>query len=181
MRRLFFRVYLALALVLAGSLAVLWLLAPAPDEMDVRYQVEQRLALPPDEVSSRLNRAETPDERERERAALEHELGDVLFAVVNLARHLALDAETALAAANRRFIARFQHMERTCEDRNTPLASLDEAALDRPWEAAKHAERRGPSISRSAAGRSVRMPLACTASRRGVAVVRTANPSPAMP
>lgn len=100
-----------------------------------------------DEIERALPGTGTPPTLS-ERAALEHELGDVLFAVVNLARHLALDAETALSAANRRFTARFQHMEQACQaNADATLAALDETALDRLWEAAKQAERRGELTS----------------------------------
>ena len=45
-------------------------------------------------------------------AAVEHELGDVLFTIVNMARFLRINPEEALRKANNRFIARFQYMER---------------------------------------------------------------------
>ena len=66
-----------------------------------------------------------------------HELGDVLFALVNLGRWLALDPEEALRAANRRWIERFYAAERLARDRGEDLAALDAAGKDRLWDAAK--------------------------------------------
>ena len=70
--------------------------------------------------------------------AVHAELGDLLFTVVNLARHLQVDPETALRAANARFEARVAHVEAGLPASGQP-ASADE--LDRLWNAAKDAER----------------------------------------
>jgi MazG family protein len=72
-------------------------------------------------------------------AAIEAEIGDLLFSAVNLARKLGVDAETALAGSNKRFIARFQHIEQTlsAEGRRVEDTPLEE--LDRIWELAKDA------------------------------------------
>ncbi len=67
-------------------------------------------------------------------AAVREELGDLLFSVANLARHLGVDPEDALAAANRKFEGRFRAME--AGEKGT-LADLDEAALEARWQAAK--------------------------------------------
>lgn len=61
------------------------------------------------------------------------ELGDVLFTVVNLARHLNVDPELALRGAIERFISRFEAME----EMGGPLAGLSLAELDDLWERAK--------------------------------------------
>jgi tetrapyrrole methylase family protein/MazG family protein len=69
--------------------------------------------------------------------ALAREVGDLLFAVVNLARHLTIDPERELRAASRRFRERFQHIERalTAQGRSPVDATL--AELDALWEEAK--------------------------------------------
>jgi tetrapyrrole methylase family protein/MazG family protein len=74
------------------------------------------------------------------RDALTSELGDLLFAVVNLARHLNVDPEVALARANRRFAARFRSVEAAASDRGVALADLPLEELDALWEDAKRAE-----------------------------------------
>jgi MazG family protein len=70
-------------------------------------------------------------------AAVEAEIGDLLFSAVNLARKLGVDAETALAGANKRFSSRFRHIEQTlrAEGHEVEGTSLEE--LDRLWEQAK--------------------------------------------
>jgi tetrapyrrole methylase family protein / MazG family protein len=69
--------------------------------------------------------------------ALAREVGDLLFAVVNLARHLTIDPERELRAASRRFRERFQHIERAlrAQGRSPVGATLEE--LDALWEEAK--------------------------------------------
>ena len=73
--------------------------------------------------------------------ALSSEVGDLLFAVVNLARHLEVDPEAALRGANAKFERRFAHIEnRLAEGGQTPeRASLDE--MERLWAEAKAEER----------------------------------------
>ena len=73
--------------------------------------------------------------------ALSGEVGDLLFAAVNLARHLEVDPEAALRGANAKFERRFAHIEsRLAEGGRTPEgASLDE--MERLWDEAKTGER----------------------------------------
>jgi len=68
-------------------------------------------------------------------ARIADEVGDLLFSVVNLARHLGVDPEQALRAAAARFERRFRTMEK-----EGTLAGLSLEELDRRWEAAKEAE-----------------------------------------
>ncbi|MBW7949482.1 MAG: nucleoside triphosphate pyrophosphohydrolase [Pseudorhodoplanes sp.] len=79
------------------------------------------------------------------RAEAEDEIGDLLFAVVNLARHLAVDPDAALRRTNAKFEQRFRHIERALAVRGRTLdqASLDE--MEALWVEAKHAERAGGS------------------------------------
>jgi XTP/dITP diphosphohydrolase/ATP diphosphatase len=66
--------------------------------------------------------------------AIEAELGDLLFTVVNLGRHLDVDAEMALRGCNRRFRQRFRQMELASTE---PLESLGPAELEELWTQAK--------------------------------------------
>ncbi len=69
------------------------------------------------------------------------ELGDLLFAVVNVARHLGVDAEGSLRAATAKFRARFEGVELLAADRGLALRSLDLAALDALWDEVKASAR----------------------------------------
>ncbi len=73
--------------------------------------------------------------------AIDEEFGDLLFVVANLARHLKLDPEASLRAANQKFVRRFRYIEeRLAADGRTPSDS-DLAEMDALWNDAKAKER----------------------------------------
>jgi len=74
----------------------------------------------------------------RKREDIDEEFGDLLFAVVNLARHLDVDPEAALVAANRKFERRFRDMERAVLASGRKFSELSLETLDQEWRAAKH-------------------------------------------
>lgn len=74
---------------------------------------------------------------------LRAELGDLLFAVVNLCRHHGVDAEQALKGCNRRFENRFAHMERQLAAQGTDVHEANQASLEVAWEAAKRQPDKG--------------------------------------
>lgn len=84
-----------------------------------------------------------------ERSAIEQELGDVFFALVNYARHLGVDAEAALRGTNDRFRARFSHVESRVRalhgdwprDGAKATKGIPLAELDGYWDEAKALER----------------------------------------
>jgi len=96
-----------------------------PDINGVRDKVDEELA-ELDETLLEQNAARTAEE-----------LGDLLFAVVNLARHLEIDPEQALVNANRKFERRFRKMESDVADADASLAEFDIDALEEKWQAAK--------------------------------------------
>lgn len=69
--------------------------------------------------------------------AIADEMGDLLFAVVNLVRKNNLDAETVLAASTEKFIARFHAMESELQKQGRKLGEVDLAALDEIWNRVK--------------------------------------------
>lgn len=70
-------------------------------------------------------------------SAIEDELGDLLFTVVNLARKLHLDAETALHRSTRKFSTRFRAVEQLASARGITLEKLTLAELDQLWDEVK--------------------------------------------
>lgn len=98
-----------------------------PDAAGVFEKIREEL----DELTGAFAQ-EQPDS-----ARLREELGDLLFAVVNLARHLALDPEQSLRVANAKFQARFSHIEKRLNEqgRDPKDATLEE--LDALWQEAK--------------------------------------------
>ncbi|MFO1036562.1 MAG: nucleoside triphosphate pyrophosphohydrolase [Geminicoccaceae bacterium] len=66
-----------------------------------------------------------------------HEVGDILFTVAHLARHLGVDAETALREANHRFETRFRAMEAEAAESRTHLAERSAEELEAAWQRAK--------------------------------------------
>ncbi len=98
------------------------------DLTDVVAKVEEEL----EEVKASINAAETE--------ATAMELGDLLFAIVNLCRFMEIQAEETLRQANRKFMWRFKWMEAELERRGTNFEAQDLESLDAIWEAAKKAE-----------------------------------------
>lgn len=78
---------------------------------------------------------------ENDPQAIAEELGDLLFVVVNLARHLKVDPENALRAANGKFERRFRFIEQALREAERPIESCDLEELDGLWGEAKKAER----------------------------------------
>ncbi|HSB16855.1 MAG TPA: nucleoside triphosphate pyrophosphohydrolase [Bryobacteraceae bacterium] len=94
----------------------------------------------PDQVLAKLDE-ELKELAESRRRGLpdeiEHELGDLLFAVVNLARLLKVDAEQALRGTNAKFRGRFGYLERKLNARGRPLSEATLEEMDQLWEEAK--------------------------------------------
>lgn len=74
------------------------------------------------------------DEAQKE---LESEIGDLLFAVVNYARHLGVDPETALNATNTKFHKRFSYVQKKMEENEIPMIQENFSKMDEFWNEAK--------------------------------------------
>jgi MazG family protein len=100
-----------------------------PDAAGARGKVTEEIA----ELDEAIARGD--------RDAVEHELGDVLFALVNLSRKLGVPPEEALRGSVARFVSRFSHVERELARRGVPHGEATLAEMDALWNEAKALER----------------------------------------
>jgi len=100
---------------------------------DVIAKVEEELCEVKDAIAS------------QDREMITDEIGDVLFAVVNLARKCEIDAESALQKATDKFVARFNRLEDELRRQGKRLGDVDLAEMDAIWERIK----KTPSVQRS--------------------------------
>jgi ATP diphosphatase len=96
-----------------------------PDTRGVRAKIGEELA--------ELSAAECDGSQQH----MADELGDVLFSVVNLARHLKIDPEQALVQANRKFEKRFRLMETEVNESGRRFTDMDIESLEASWQSAK--------------------------------------------
>ena len=85
-----------------------------------------------EEVLAEINVSE-PDQE-----AVEEEIGDLLFAVVNLARHTSVNAETALIKANRKFEKRFRQVEQILEKQGVKIEGASHQQMEAAWQHIKN-------------------------------------------
>jgi MazG family protein len=76
---------------------------------------------------------------------VQEELGDLLFSVAQLARHLDIDPELALRDANKKFLKRFHSMEDLMAKKNAKLEAMNQTQMDVFWNEAKVLEKNGKS------------------------------------
>jgi nucleoside triphosphate diphosphatase len=77
----------------------------------------------------------------KDTSAIEDEIGDLLFALANLARHLRVDPEAAIRRTNQKFARRFGHIEREIARRGMRLEETSLAEMDALWDEAKRGEK----------------------------------------
>jgi MazG family protein len=110
-----------------------------------------------------------------DRQRVEEEVGDLLFAAINLARFLKIDPEIALHQANGKFARRFRAMEAMAREGGRELANIPREAMEKFWDGAKRGELRS---SREAVPSSAGVPPAGS----GVHVTgKTVGGTPALP
>ncbi|MCD4729970.1 MAG: nucleoside triphosphate pyrophosphohydrolase [Bacteroidales bacterium] len=93
-----------------------------------------------EKVMEELNELKHEVEETGIKENMEHELGDLLFALVNYARFIDVNPEDALERTNKKFIKRFQHLESKATDLGRSLKDMTLAEMDVFWEEAKKME-----------------------------------------
>lgn len=118
-----------------------------PDTTGVLAKIREELG----EVEEALAEGDTAHARE--------EVGDLLFAVVNLARSLKADPEQVLRATNARFESRFRHVEAAIAGQGRTLDEASLAEMDAHWDEAKRQERATGQAGEGEGGSSAARPV----------------------
>jgi MazG family protein len=113
------------------------------DVRDVVAKVKEELGETNEEIASLATAS--PSSGVQDRARIEEELGDMLFAVVNLARKCKIDAESALQRATNKFVVRFNQLEDELRSRGKRLGDVDLREMDAIWDRIK----KTPNVQRS--------------------------------
>jgi nucleoside triphosphate diphosphatase len=110
---------------------------------ELRAELKHFPAPGPQPLGKGVAGAGRPQVSEELRARLEEELGDLFFVLVNIARYLSLDSESALKKTNRKFKRRFQWMEEQLHASGRDLKNTSVEELEALWQKAKQQERAG--------------------------------------
>jgi XTP/dITP diphosphohydrolase len=114
-------------------------------EWDNKEQVWEKVKEEMEEVrvevehfdAQQLDTAEQPVAAEKQRMKIEDEIGDLLFSVINYARFLNIDPDNALAKTNKKFLDRFQSMEKIVTDKGQRITDLNLEQMDEIWNEVK--------------------------------------------
>ena len=101
-----------------------------PEARSVIPKIREEL----DEVEEAINEGGANQQNEN----LAEEIGDLLFAVTNLTRKIGMDSESLLAAANQKFINRFNEVEKILEKQGTNVVEADIQCMEKAWETVKN-------------------------------------------
>ena len=101
-----------------------------PEARSVIPKIREEL----DEVEEAINEGGANQQNEN----LAEEIGDLLFAVTNLTRKIGMDSESLLAAANQKFISRFNEVEEILEKQGTNAIEADIECMEKAWEKVKN-------------------------------------------
>lgn len=110
-------------------------LAPVFEKMREEISELEEVAVPADPRGA-------AERSEQHLAKIEEEFGDLLFVMANVARHLKLDPEAALRAANQKFTRRFHHIETRLAEQNRSPTDSTLAEMDALWDEAKANEKK---------------------------------------
>ena len=101
-----------------------------PEARSVIPKIREEL----DEVEEAINEGGANQQNEN----LAEEIGDLLFAVTNLTRKIGMDSESLMAAANQKFINRFNEVEKILEKQGTNVVEADIQCMEKAWEKVKN-------------------------------------------
>jgi len=107
-------------------------------DWEERSQVWQKVT---EEMNEFRDQIDATSEKPLDQDAAEGEFGDLLFSLVNYARFVDINPETALERTNRKFIHRFQYLEEQSKADGRDLHSMTLAEMDAYWEQAKASEK----------------------------------------
>lgn len=96
---------------------------------------ELKQELPPSDFNYQMDQIDA-----QQKAKISSELGDILFVLSNLARHLDIDAEVALQSTNAKFRRRFAFVEQALLEQGKQFSNVDLKEMDQYWEKAKQLE-----------------------------------------
>lgn len=100
------------------------------DKTEVWKKVEEELQEFKQEFNLAINKVVDQEQAEQE-------FGDLLFALINYARHIGINPENALEKTNKKFIRRFTHLERRAQENGKKLADMNLEEMDIYWNEAK--------------------------------------------
>lgn len=90
-----------------------------------------------EKVHEELNELAEQTKKENNQSRINEEFGDVMFAMINLARYLGLDPEETLERTNKKFVKRFQFIEQEAKTQNKSLDDMSLSDMDEIWKRSK--------------------------------------------
>jgi tetrapyrrole methylase family protein/MazG family protein len=93
-----------------------------------------------EKIQEEIQEFKTEIQQQSPKEVASKELGDILFALVNIARFYQIDPEVAIMQTNQKFMNRFRYMEERVREKQVPIETLSLEELDHLWEEAKKKE-----------------------------------------
>lgn len=106
-------------------------------EWENKEQVWEKVQEESNEVLEAVHAYDADPSNEKVQSEMEEEIGDLLFSVVNYARFLNIDPDQALARTNKKFMNRFQAMEKIVADQGKQMTDLHLSEMDAIWDEVK--------------------------------------------
>ena len=88
-------------------------------------------------LKEELSELQTEVEAKAEKSRIEDEFGDVLFSMINYSRFIDVNPEDALERTNKKFMKRFQYLEKTAEEQGKQMSDMSLEEMEAIWQKAK--------------------------------------------